>query len=410
MRDHISEKILYHAHVRTLRQLHEDLSSHGIFMEGRSRLREHGTDQSEQGIGIHNLFSGFSRVISGLKSRRLATTNEKPETKNPPALSRWKRFRYQLEEAGCRLLEWVIPRLDRESCVKLGILLGDIAYFVDQRGRAVALSNLECVFGDRYTPGQRRWIARMSYRNFARTMLDLFWAGPLVRGNYQNYVRNEGFEEIREQLAREGRGTVFMCVHQGNWEWASLTSGFQDFFNVVVTENFKNPRLTAIFSRMRQISGQTMIPQENSLLRMLKVVKRGGATGMLIDLNLRPSQAATVIEGFGMKMCVPVLHAVLAQRCNALLVPVETEPFPDGSCRITAHPGLVFAPGATLQQIAQQCWDYFEPLLRKRPELWLWPYKHFRFRPKDATRAYPSYSHESSKFEKLLRTIAKEGK
>ena len=287
----------------------------------------------------------------------------------------------------------------------LGILLGDLAYFFDRRGRAIAMANLECVFDDHYTLPQRRWIARLSYRNFARTMLDLMWAGPLVHGTYQNFMQPNGFAEIREQLTREGRGTVFMCVHQGNWEWASLISGFQGFLNIVVTENFKNPLLTAIFSRMRQISGQTMIAQENSLLRMLKVVKRGGATGMLIDLNLRPSQAATVIEGFGMKMCVPVLHAVLAQRANALLVPVETEPRADGSCRITAHPGLVFPPEASLQAISQQCWDYFEPILRQRPDLWLWPYKHFRFKPKDATRPYPFYSHESSKFEKLLRSL-----
>jgi Kdo2-lipid IVA lauroyltransferase/acyltransferase len=302
----------------------------------------------------------------------------------------------------------VLPHLARRKCVKLGILLGDIAYFFDARGRAVALANLECVFGERYTPAQRRWIARLSYRNFARTMLDLFWARLLVRGDYLNCMRPEGFAEIREQLAREKRGTVFLCVHQGNWEWASLVSGFEEFFNVVVTESFKNPRLTAIFSEMRQVSGQTMIPQENSLLRMLKIVKRGGATGMLIDLNLRPSQAATVIEGFGLKMCVPVLHAVLAQRINALLVPVETEPFRDGTCRITAHPGLVFPPDASLQEIAQRCWDYFEPILRQRPELWLWPYKHFRYRPQDAARPYPFYAHESPKFDKLLRSLGQE--
>jgi len=324
-------------------------------------------------------------------------------------VSRWKRFRYVLEAAACRWLVWLVPRLPRAECVKLGILLGDLAYFFDRRGRAVALANLECVFGDQYSLAQRRWIARLSYRNFARTMLDLFWAKPLVRGNYENYMRQEGFGEIRDQLAREKRGTVFLCVHQGNWEWASLTSGFQDFFNVVVTENFKNPRLTKIFSQAREISGQTMIPQENSLLRMLKVVKRGGATGMLIDLNLRPSQAATVIEGFGLKMCVPLVHAVLAQRAHALLVPVETEPHDDGSCRVTAHPGLVFPPDASVQQIAQQCWDYFEPIVRRRPDLWLWPYKHFRYRPKDATRPYPFYAHESAKFEKLQRSVAKEG-
>jgi lauroyl/myristoyl acyltransferase len=236
-------------------------------------------------------------------------------------------------------------------------------------------------------------------------MLDLFWAQRLTPENWREFLHAEGFEEIRTQLAEEKRGTVFLCVHQGNWEWASLVCGYLGFGNAVVAENFKNPRLTEIFRKLREHSGQTIIAQESSLLRMLRAVKRGGATGMLIDLNLRPTQAATVIEGFGMKMCVPLLHAVLAQRAGALLVPVVTEPRADGTVRIVAHPGVAFPEGASVQEIAQRCWDVFEPIVRARPELWLWPYKHFRYKPRDAGHPYPAYANESGKFEKLRREI-----
>ena len=318
-------------------------------------------------------------------------------------MSRWKETRHRLEELGCRLLMWAVPKLSRRACMRLANGLGAFAYLVDARGRGVALSNLECVFGDRYSPAQRRSIARASYQNFVRTMLDLFWMHRAWPADGPHFAQLEGFEAIRAQLAREKRGTVFMCVHQGDWEWASVSCGLLGFGNVVVAENFKNPRLTALFQTLRQVSGQTIIAQENSILRMLKTVKRGGATGMLIDLSLRPSQAATVIEGFGLKMCVPLIHAVLAQRANALLVPVETRPQPDGTCRVIAHPGVVWPEGATVQEIAQRCWDAFEPILRERPELWLWPYKHFRYRPRGAVRRYPAYANESLKFEKLLR-------
>ena len=321
-------------------------------------------------------------------------------------MSRWKNFRHRLEESGCRLLMWAVPKLSRRACMRLAHGLGAFAYLVDARGRGVALSNLECVFGDGYTPAQRRAIARASYQNFVRTMLGLFWMHRAWPADGPHLAQLEGFEALRAQLARERRGTVFMCVHQGDWEWASVACGLLGFGNVVVAENFKNPRLTAIFRELRQVSGQTIIAQENSILRMLRTVKRGGATGMLIDLNLRPSQAATVIEGFGLKMCVPLIHAVLAQRANALLVPVETQPQPDGTCRVIAHPGVAWPEGATLQQIAQCCWDAMEPVIRARPELWLWPYKHFRYRPRDAARPYPGYANESAKFEKLLRSAA----
>jgi KDO2-lipid IV(A) lauroyltransferase len=319
-------------------------------------------------------------------------------------MSPWKRFRYRLEEIACLALLWAVPKFSRRACMRAANVLGALAWRLDRRGRSVALANLECVFGDRYAPAQRMAIARASYRNFARTMLDLFWLSrdwPKETGYLSQF---ENFGNVREQMDREKRGSVFLCVHQGNWEWASIASGLLGFGNMVVTENFKNARLTDVFRRLRQTSGQVIIPQENSLIRMLKVVKRGAAAGMLIDLNLAPSQAATVIEGFGLKMCVPLIHAVMAQRANAMLIPVETQPSPDGACRVIAHPEVEWPEGASLQEICQKCWDFFEPIIRERPELWLWPYKHFRYKPRGTTRAYPSYANESSKFEKLLRS------
>ncbi|MEO7318141.1 MAG: lysophospholipid acyltransferase family protein [Chthoniobacteraceae bacterium] len=315
----------------------------------------------------------------------------------------WKDFRHRLEEWGCAFLARWLPRLSRRRCVRLGNGLGALAFLVDWRGRAVALGNIECAFGARFTHEQRIALARASYQNFVRTMLDLFWAGALSPANFRDYMKVEGFDALRSRLDREKRGAIFLCVHQGNWEWASLACGFLGFGNTVVAENFKNPRLTAIFRRLREISGQKIVAQENSILRLLKIAKRGGTTGMLIDLNLPPVQAATVIEGFGMKMCVPLLHAVLAQRADALLVPVETQPQPDGTCRIIAHPPIDFPADASLAAIAQRCWDAFDPILRARPQLWLWPYKHFRFRPRETAHAYPAYANDSGKFEKLLR-------
>ena len=328
----------------------------------------------------------------------------------PRTVSALKPFRYRLEELSCRLVAAVLPRLSRGTCLRLAEILGAAAFRLDARGRSVALENLACVFGPTLDDQQRRAIARASYQNFARTMLDLFWATRLDESNWQKWMKPEGFDAVLAQLAREKRGAVFMGVHQGNWEWGSLVCGFLGLRNIMVAETFKNPRLTEIFRARRQRSGTTIIDQENSLLKMLRIVKRGGITGMLIDLNLRPTQAATHIEAFGpdgLKMCVPLLHAVLAERAGALLVPVETQPERDGTCRIIAHPAIELPGGAQVPEIAQRCWDAFEPIIRARPELYLWAYKHFRYRPRAAPASrYPEYSNESGKFEKLLRAVS----
>jgi len=58
----------------------------------------------------------------------------------------------------------------------------------------------------------------------------------------------------------------------------------------------------------------------------------------------------------------------------------------------------------THQQIAQACWDSFEPYVRKNPAPWLWMYKHWRYRPSDAQRPYPFYANVEPRFDKLLKS------
>ena len=314
----------------------------------------------------------------------------------------WKDLRYRLEWLVCTAFAWGIPLLPRRLCVILAKILGTIAYHVDTRGRLVAFANLACVFPER-TEAERRIIAKRSYQNFSRTLFfDLFWGLRLTKANWRKFIEVEGDVEAFKREVDE-HGVVFLCIHWGNFEWASHAVGFLDIPTLVVAEKFKNPRLSTVFTRTREVSGQTIIPQENSMLRLLRVVKRHGAAGMLVDLTLRPQQASMPINAFGLKMCVTYMHAILAQRGGARMVPVDGIPLPDGRCRIVFNPSLPIPPDATTQEIVQSCWDYFELRIREHPELYMWAYKHWRYRPSDAApETYPFYANISAEFDKLL--------
>ena len=312
-----------------------------------------------------------------------------------------KKIRFHLEWLLCAALAWGIPRLSRRVCVALAHGLGALAYCFDGRGRRVALANLAAVFPERSGAWHRR-IARLSYQNFARTMLDLFWGRRLTAENWRDFIEVEGDIEIFRREC-QAHGAVSMCIHWGNFEWASHAVGFLGVPTLIVAETFKNPALAALFNGAREISGHTIIPQENSMIRLLKVVKRKGAAGMLVDLTLRPDQAAVPIEAFGRKMCVTFLHAVLAQRGGARMFPVDGIPLPDGRCRIVINPALPIPPEATQQEIAQACWDFYQSRILEHPELYMWAYKHWRYRPRDAApEDYPFYANVSKKFDKLL--------
>ena len=94
--------------------------------------------------------------------------------------------------------------------------------------------------------------------------------------------------------------------------------------------------------------------------------------------------------------------AYLSTKTGAPIVPIHAEPLPGGRCRIVIHPKLEIPPGASHRQVAQLCWDRFEPVVRHNPAPWMWMYKYWRYRPAAAERAYPDYARDSPRFDQLI--------
>ena len=215
----------------------------------------------------------------------------------------------------------------------------------------------------------------------------------------------EGVEQTRAIRAQHG-ANLLIQTHLGSYELLSISIALAGLPVTIVMQNFKNPRLDALFVRARETGGHRLIGQAQSMLKLMRAMRRGGA-GMLVDLNLKPGkQPGVVIEAFGgLKMCVTFLHALLHERTGVPITPTSSLPQPDGTCRMILHPPLTFPPGATRREITQGCWDAFELLNRERPELWLWGYKHFRYLPSDtsAPGRYPFYARVSREFDRLAQ-------
>lgn len=314
----------------------------------------------------------------------------------------WKQVRYRLEYIGCRLLAGLIPRLPRAVCLGLARAAGGLYYRLDRRSRTVALENLRLTLGDKLDAAAREQIARASFSNFSRAMLDLFWARNLTPQNYTRYLKLEGFEHAYK-VQREHGSIIFLAIHHGSQEWVHLTGGFTGFNLSFVALDFKNPALEEVFRAAREHSGNHIIGQQQSMLKLLRATRRGdGGAGLLIDLALRLHHPGVPIDALGLKMYVTFLHTLLHARTGVPMVPVTSEPHPDGTSTITAHPPLVFPPETSYQEMTQRCWDFFEPFIRARPDLWLWNYKHWRYKPKDTDREYPFYAGVTKKFDQAL--------
>lgn len=312
-----------------------------------------------------------------------------------------RRVRYRLEFAGLKSVALIVPHLPWGAIRGLATVLGSVAFTLDRKGRKVALSNLEIAFGDERSPLERRRIARDSYRQFARTMLELFWAENLTAENLPKYMVMEGWERAR-RLNKEHNGGIFVCLHYGNFEWLSIAGAFERLPGCIVTQEFKNPLLGPVFDRLRSLSGHRIIPRERAMLVTMQHLRGGGNIGVLIDLQVGTRQPSVLVRSFGRLAAVTRLHTMLQKRRGYPIIPIESVPLPDGRYRTIAHDPIYFPPEATDREIAQKCWDFFEAQIRRQPEAWLWSYRHWRFKPAGAGESYPFYATRRKLFDRLV--------
>ena len=316
--------------------------------------------------------------------------------------SRWKRIRYRLEWLGLFLATKLVPLCSRRVSYHLALTAGALLSFLDRQGYQVALSNLKVAFGDRFSPGERRKIVRESFQHFARTMVDLLWSPRLTQQNFSRYIECENLEETVRGTGPE-RSLICACYHYSNFEWLSLAGGFLGLKGTIVSQEFKNSLLDPIFKKLREQSGHELVPRERGIIRLYKVLRQKGRTALLADLTVPPAQGAVAIDCFGLETSVTSAHAWLHEQTGVPIIPAHCEPLPNGRYRLIFHRKIERTAEMTHQEIAQACWNSFEPYVRKNPAPWLWMYKHWRYRPTNPNRLYPFYANFYRPFEDLLQ-------
>jgi Kdo2-lipid IVA lauroyltransferase/acyltransferase len=309
-----------------------------------------------------------------------------------------KRLRYWIEWLLVCIFGRLVRALPFLVVQKIGDCAGSLVFLADSKGRAVALANLEAAFGSTLDPNQRRRIARRSLQVFGRNFLELFWTGRLTSDNVDKIISFEDPERLRE-LVESDIPFIAITPHFGNVELAGTFIGLKGRPLVIISQPFKNERLTPIFRNLREATGHKIIVPDNAVVRLLKALRDGKSIFLFTDLTLKLRDSAVIIDGFGLKMRVTQIHAFLHLRTGYPIVPWVTLPRGDGGYTVRILPWLRFPASCSYQEITQACWNQFEPIIRENPDHWLWVYKHWRYKPSASERQYPFYANNSTQFD-----------
>lgn len=260
-------------------------------------------------------------------------------------------------------------------------LVGEAYYYLNPKHTHWAAFNLARVLHEPEDSPYVRKIARKSFGNYARVLVDFFRLPHVSQEAIMAQGSVSGLDNLRVATER-GKGIILITAHMGSWDRAgALLTGY-GYKATVLVDTFSPPELDAWVTRMRRKFKMQAVAVERpgALREMFRVLQRNEVLVLLID---RPDPRGIPLSFFGEETQWPGGVAQLVLRTDCSVVVTGLFRRPDG----TSYNGFVeaatFPPRtgdadrdarAVMQEIATQ----LERAIVAHPEQWymfrpMWP-------------------------------------
>lgn len=292
-----------------------------------------------------------------------------------------KAFGKVIEFLPYALIEWIGNRL--------GLLL----YHAFPKFRKRALSNLSLATKLNLNEEELVSIAKKSLQSLCITFLQY----PKIRKekNMDHLVTCVN-PRIAETLIQEGKGIVFLCAHQANWELFFL-EGCLRMPGVAIGRPIKNTSLYDYVVSIRERFGGQIIPPKQALKEGLRALKQGKFLGIVGDQGMPESPFSSVF--LGRKAYTTTAPALLAYKTGSALI-VATMKRENGRYFITysdpLFPNLDTPLKEDVDRLMEKSLTILENSIIEKPEEWMWI--HNRFKQETANHVFYRYRQDSILF------------
>lgn len=290
-------------------------------------------------------------------------------------------LRHRAEYAAFRSVEWVVCRLSWGAAQRVGRGLGRLVYSLDARHRRIVRENLRsCDLGLEEAGLQA--VSKDCFRHFGSLLLSTIRLKTLDREGLLAKVRFEGLEHW-DAARSEGRGFIGLTGHYGNWEAMALALSALDRPLHVIGRELDNPLLEPHLKAVRSRYGNHVIPKAGAFRDSLKVLRAGGCVGFLLDQDALGN--GVFVRVLGRWASTFPSAATLALKYDLPIVPIFSEPTPDGGILVTVEPPFRLPrTGDTPRDLwtgTQLMTQRIEARIRREPRWWFWMHRRFKTQP-----------------------------
>jgi len=215
--------------------------------------------------------------------------------------------------------------------------------------------------------------------NFGINLVEMFQSSFMSPEEVFKMCRIEG-EESFIDVIKGNRGVVIVSAHMGNWEVGLHFTNYYGKPMLGVAASTRYSWADLLLSRSRNRLGNIIVEKKGSLSKMTEGLRRGEVIGMLIDQSRR--KQGVEVTFFGRKATVSPAAALLALRCNSLVLPAFSVRGPDGELTNQVKTPLEMTRTGDLrrdiQSNTQRMIDIVEEMVRTYPDQWFWLLKPWK--------------------------------
>jgi KDO2-lipid IV(A) lauroyltransferase len=258
--------------------------------------------------------------------------------------------------------------------------LGTLLYYVLKKYRKVALQNLTLVYGKEKAPAEIKAMAKAVFLHFGQMSTEFLKLPTLDKERVDSLVEVEGEEHLKASVA-EGRGTLIMTGHFGNWEMLGRWFTTHGYTLNVVARDARNRSATKMLEETRTGSGAKVLYRGNSARAILQCLKKNELVGILPDQNA----ADVFVPFFGLPTGTVDGPAVIHLKTQAPLVFSWCVRLPDNRFRVIFEPMHVLSSTgdrkADIETVMTLINAHLEARIREYPTQWLWLHNRWKASP-----------------------------
>ena len=299
-----------------------------------------------------------------------------------PLKYRPRRF---IERYGSRFLAWLVRILPRNAALKLADGLAFLVWHILPKHSRLAQRMIHQAFGDRYTPLERKQIARRAYRNLVRAMVDFLRFPRLSKEELLGLcIDVEGWENIEKALEQSPGAVIGLAGHVGNWEYCGAYLPARGIPLAAVGREQRETAVTDLIIQARSAVGIEHIPRSKQGNRRLVgcFKRKGSVVGLLADQNA--GKAGIFVPVFGRLASAFRGPAHFALHYNLPVVPIFAvwvgvkykmiilEPV-----EIVRHEDMEEAVRLTTTNLQK----VYEQIISLYPDQYLWAHNRWKTRP-----------------------------